>query len=77
MFVYLCSYEKLSRLWPSVDDYRYYYVQSLYKAGALPEALRACQGVQARAARLLGISKSNLSYRIRKLAIAIRQIDYQ
>ena len=45
MFVYLCSYEKLSRLWPSVDDYRYYYVQSLYKAGALPEALRACQSL--------------------------------
>jgi DNA-binding NtrC family response regulator len=40
-------------------------------------ALQACQGVQARAARLLQISKSNLSYRIRKLGIEIKQIAYR
>ena len=37
------QYEKLMRLWPSVEDYRYFYVQSLYKAGNLVEALRCCQ----------------------------------
>ena len=40
------SYEKLSRLWPAVDDYRYYYVQCLYKAGALPDTVHktSCGG---------------------------------
>jgi transcriptional regulator with GAF, ATPase, and Fis domain len=41
------------------------------------EALRAEQGVQARAARRLGVSRSNLSYRIRKLDIAVKDIQYQ
>ena len=41
------------------------------------EALRAEQGVQARAARRLGVSRSNLSYRIRKLDIVVKDIQYQ
>ena len=41
------------------------------------EALRAEQGVQARAARRLGVSRSNLSYRIRKLDIAVKDIQYR
>ena len=40
-------YERLSRLWPGVEDYKYHYVQSMYKAGALPEALRAAQSLPA------------------------------
>ena len=46
-------YEKLSRLWPSVEDYKYHYVQSMYKAGALPEALRAAQSLPADQTRTL------------------------
>ena len=41
------------------------------------EALRAEQGVQARAARRLGISRSNLNYRISRLGIAVRDVVYE
>jgi DNA-binding NtrC family response regulator len=41
------------------------------------EALKASDGVQARAARLLDLSKSNLGYRIRKLGIALTGLDYE
>ena len=41
------------------------------------EALRAEQGVQARAARLLGVSRANLNYRIQKLGIQIKDIQYE
>ncbi len=41
------------------------------------EALRRERGVQARAARLLGISRSNLNYRIKKLGIQIADITYR
>ena len=40
-------------------------------------ALRAEQGVQARAARLLGVSRANLNYRIQKLGIQIKDIQYE
>ncbi len=40
------------------------------------EALRQEQGVQARAARSLGISRSNLNYRIQKLGIGVRDVVY-
>jgi DNA-binding NtrC family response regulator len=39
-------------------------------------ALKEAEGVQARAARRLGLSRSNLSYRIRKLGVRVREIDY-
>lgn len=39
-------------------------------------ALRAEKGVQARAARRLGVSRSNLNYRIRKLGIEVRDVVY-
>ncbi|MCK6506605.1 sigma-54 dependent transcriptional regulator [Myxococcota bacterium] len=41
------------------------------------EALRAEQGVQARAARRLGISRSNLNYRIGRLGIAVKDVVYE
>ena len=41
------------------------------------EALRLDKGVQARAARRLGISRSNLNYRIGKLDIAVKDIVYE
>ncbi|XP_013888312.1 intraflagellar transport protein 70A isoform X2 [Austrofundulus limnaeus] len=34
-------YEQLSQLHPEVEDYRLYYAQSLYRAGAYPEATKA------------------------------------
>lgn len=34
-------YEQLTQLHPEVDDYKLYYAQSLYKAGAYPEATKA------------------------------------
>ncbi len=40
-------------------------------------ALRAENGVQARAARLLGVSRANLNYRIQKLDIQIKDVQYK
>lgn len=34
-------YEQLTQLHPEVEDYKVYYAQSLYKAGAYAEATRA------------------------------------
>lgn len=34
-------YEQLTQLHPEVEEYKVYYAQSLYKAGAYPEALKA------------------------------------
>ncbi|XP_034046694.1 tetratricopeptide repeat protein 30A isoform X2 [Thalassophryne amazonica] len=34
-------YEQLTQLYPEVEEYRVYYAQSLYKAGAYPEAMKA------------------------------------
>jgi DNA-binding NtrC family response regulator len=39
-------------------------------------ALKEAGGVQARAARRLGISRSNLNYRIGRLGIEVRDVDY-
>ncbi|XP_070837447.1 intraflagellar transport protein 70A [Chaetodon trifascialis] len=35
------SYEQLAQLHPEVEEYKVYYAQSLYKAGAYPEATKA------------------------------------
>jgi len=40
-------------------------------------ALRAEQGVQARAARRLGVSRANLNYRIQKLGLVVKDIVYE
>ncbi len=40
------------------------------------EALKEDKGVQARAARRLGISRSNLNYRINKLGISVKDVVY-
>ena len=39
-------------------------------------ALKASEGVQARAARRLELSRSNLNYRIHRLGIRVKEIDY-
>ena len=41
------------------------------------EALQAEGGVQARAARALGLSRSNLNYRIQKLGIEVKEVLYE
>ena len=40
-------------------------------------ALKKAKGVQAQAARSLGISRSNLNYRIKKLGIQLESVSYQ
>lgn len=47
-----------------------------YERDVIVAALRLSDGVQARAARRLGLSRSNLNYRIHRLGIQIRDIDY-
>ena len=39
-------------------------------------ALKECGGVQARAARRLGLSRSNLNYRINRLNLQVKDIEY-
>jgi transcriptional regulator with GAF, ATPase, and Fis domain len=41
------------------------------------DALQKEAGVQARAARLLGVSRANLNYRIQKLGIQIKDITFE
>lgn len=38
-------YEQLTQLHPEVEEYKVYYAQSLYKAGAYPEAIKASFGL--------------------------------
>ena len=40
------KYEQLCRLFPEVDDYKFYYAQSLYKAAAYEQATRACVSIE-------------------------------
>ena len=48
-----------------------------YERSVLVAALRECDGVQARAARLLGISRSNFNYRVNRLDIQVKEILYE
>jgi DNA-binding NtrC family response regulator len=48
-----------------------------YERRILVEALKASDGVQARAARRLGLSRSNLNYRVQKLDIQVKDIAYE
>ena len=47
-----------------------------YERRVVIEALKECGGVQAQAARRLGLSRSNLNYRIGRLDIQIKEIAY-
>jgi DNA-binding NtrC family response regulator len=47
-----------------------------YERRVLIAALRAHGGVQAQAARRLGVSRSNLNYRIHRLGIELKDIDF-
>jgi transcriptional regulator with GAF, ATPase, and Fis domain len=47
-----------------------------YERRVVVAALQESDGVQARAARRLGISRSNLNYRINRLGIRIKDIQY-
>jgi DNA-binding NtrC family response regulator len=48
-----------------------------YERQVIIQALKEGGGVQAQAARVLGISRSNLNYRIKKLGIVVREIVYE
>ncbi len=48
-----------------------------YERRLLVLALQDADGVQARAARRLGISRSNLNYRVQRLGIRVKGIDYE
>ncbi|MCO4744417.1 MAG: sigma-54-dependent Fis family transcriptional regulator [Proteobacteria bacterium] len=48
-----------------------------YERDLIVEALKQAGGVQARAARRLGLSRSNLNYRIGRLSIAVKEIEYE
>jgi DNA-binding NtrC family response regulator len=48
-----------------------------YERRVLIQALKDAQGVQARAARRLGISRSNLNYRMKRIGITVRSIEYE
>ncbi len=48
-----------------------------YERRLIVDALRQEAGVQARAARRLGISRSNLNYRIHRLGIALKDLVYE
>lgn len=48
-----------------------------FERAVLIAALRESKGVQARAARRLGLSRSNLSYRINRLGIQVRDVEYE
>jgi len=48
-----------------------------YEREVIVAALKEALGVQARAARRLGLSRSNLSYRINKLGIEVKAIEYE
>jgi two-component system NtrC family response regulator len=47
-----------------------------YERTLIAEALREAGGVQARAARRLGISRSNLNYRIGRLGLTLQDIRF-
>jgi DNA-binding NtrC family response regulator len=48
-----------------------------YERQVLIQALKHAMGVQAQAARDLGLSRSNLNYRINRLGIAVKDIVYE
>ncbi len=50
-------------------------IESLEKVAIL-EALEHCYGVQARAARKLGITERMIGYKIKKYAIKIKEVTY-
>ena len=48
-----------------------------YERAVIIAALEHCDGVQAAAARYLGLSRSNLAYRIKKLDIRLKRVEYE
>jgi DNA-binding NtrC family response regulator len=48
-----------------------------YERQILIEALKSAKGVQAEAARCLGLSRSNLNYRINRLGISVKEVVYE
>lgn len=58
------KYEQLCRLFPEVDEYKFYYAQSLYKAALYEQATKAC------------VSIENDAYRQRKLHLQAA-IEYE
>ncbi|MBW1880107.1 MAG: sigma-54-dependent Fis family transcriptional regulator [Deltaproteobacteria bacterium] len=48
-----------------------------YERRVIVAALKEARGVQAGAARRLGLSRSNLNYRIQRLGIQVKEIEYE
>jgi DNA-binding NtrC family response regulator len=48
-----------------------------YERHLIIDALKQAKGVQAQAARALGLSRSNLNYRIQRLGIIVKEISYE
>ncbi|MEN0062929.1 MAG: sigma-54 dependent transcriptional regulator [Myxococcota bacterium] len=48
-----------------------------YEKQVIVAALRQAGGVQAKAARRLGVSRSNLNYRIHRLGIQVKDVEYE
>jgi transcriptional regulator with GAF, ATPase, and Fis domain len=48
-----------------------------YERQILIEALKDANGIQAEAARCLGLSRSNLNYRINRLGISVKEVVYE
>jgi len=48
-----------------------------YERQVIVAALRQAGGVQAKAARRLGVSRSNLNYRIQRLGIVVKDVEYE
>ncbi|MEO0603181.1 MAG: helix-turn-helix domain-containing protein, partial [Myxococcota bacterium] len=48
-----------------------------YERQVIVAALRQAGGVQAKAARRLGVSRSNLNYRIHRLGIQVKDVEYE
>ena len=48
-----------------------------YERQVLIHVLKQSKGVQAEAARRMGLSRSNLNYRIQRLGIAVKDIHYE
>ena len=63
------------RLLPPVDTTLQEWLLA-YERRVIVAALQECGGVQARAARRLGVSRSNLNYRIGRLDIQVKEIEY-
>lgn len=60
-------YEQLTQLHPEVEEYKVYYAQSLYKAGAYPEATKASFVLDNPSSHTKVFTKTHTHYWVQKL----------